>query len=227
MHWKKPKITIETRRSWNVLNIYILYLINSILYSSCFSRCPSVRSSCSRSTNNTCDWWSERVSEWLAGQVSEWVNEWTDGWTDGLAGWGIGWSEQLVWGNGNQCNVYADAGARDPKDLGTEDTETQIQDHKLLSIMLHATVLPFLCLIVDVSPLASFYPPPLTSQPVPSLPSLTSGPCFVFCADDLRVPLIKLPLVYLSCDCGNCTLDSTYIVPIIAVRWHWECSQVT
>jgi len=69
-------------------------------------------------------WLMEWASEWVTGWASEWMNEWTNGWI----GWdGVdsnGWSVQRVWGNGNQCNVYADAGTWDPK-IGGPKTGTR------------------------------------------------------------------------------------------------------
>jgi len=175
-------------------------------------------------------WLMEWASEWVTGWASEWMNEWTNGWI----GWdGVdsnGWSVQRVWGNGNQCNVYADAGTWDPK-IGGQKTGTPnqiqilIQDHKLLSIMLHATVLPFLCLIVDVSPLASFYPPPLTIHRIRRFHRIHLG--HVSCSV-LMISVCDWSgcFMYLSCDCGNCTLDSTIIVPIIAIQWNWRPQEV-
>jgi len=146
-------------------------------------------------------WLMEWASEWVTGWASEWMNEWTNGWI----GWdGVdsnGWSVQRVWGNGNQCNVYADAGSRDPKigggRLGLEPDSDSDSGPQIAFNYVACDCAPVFmphCWRVSVG---KFLPSSINHPSDTSVPSDPSGPCFVFCVDDLRVRLIGLLYVFI------------------------------
>lgn len=180
-------------------------------------------------------WLMEWATEWVtgSGQVNEWTYERMAAWMDGWIGrMGIEWVS--VWGGEGlrgwvviECGAMAinvmfmltlgpttSQGSQIPGDGSWNQIQIQIQDHKLLSITLHATAPVFIyAVIVDVSPLASFCPFFIFGTRIGWLQlHLGHVSCSVLrrwwsrCATD-RV-------AYLSGDCGNCTLDSHIIVPI-------------